>query len=50
MFNGEIAAELDPQKTTVNEIGLYMSGAKRMDLATHEVIFDSTKGSSSSHA
>ncbi len=49
MFNGEIVAELDPQKTTVNEIGLYMSGAKRMDLATHKVIFDSTKGSSSNN-
>ena len=35
MFNGEIVAELDPKKTNVNEIGLYMSGAKRMDLKTH---------------
>ncbi len=30
MFNGEIVASLDPKKTTVNEIGLYMSGSKRM--------------------
>jgi hypothetical protein len=37
-------AELDPKKTNVNEIGLYMSGAKRMDLATHKVIFDSMEG------
>ena len=33
MFNGEIVAELDPKKTNVNEIGLYMSGAKRMDMS-----------------
>lgn len=44
MFKGEIVAELDPKKTTVQEIGLYMSGAKRMDLATHKVVFDATKG------
>jgi ABC-type uncharacterized transport system ATPase subunit len=44
MFKGEIVAELDPKKTNVNEIGLYMSGAKRMDLATHKVIFDSMEG------
>lgn len=30
MFNGEIVASLDPKKTNVNEIGLYMSGSKRM--------------------
>lgn len=30
MYNGEIVAKLDPKKTNVNEIGLYMSGAKRM--------------------
>jgi len=30
MYNGEIVAELDPKKTNANEIGLYMSGAKRM--------------------
>jgi ABC-type uncharacterized transport system ATPase subunit len=37
MFKGEIVAELDPKKTTVQEIGLYMSGAKRMDLSqTHQ--------------
>ncbi len=30
MFNGEIVASLNPKKTNVNEIGLYMSGSKRM--------------------
>ena len=30
MYNGEIVGEFDPQKTNVNELGLYMSGAKRM--------------------
>ena len=30
MFEGEIVAELDPKQTTTNELGLYMSGAKRM--------------------
>lgn len=29
MYEGEIVGELDPKKTTVNELGLYMSGAKR---------------------
>lgn len=29
MFEGEIVAELDPKNTTVQELGLYMSGAKR---------------------
>ncbi|OHE40505.1 MAG: heme ABC transporter ATP-binding protein [Tenericutes bacterium GWF2_57_13] len=28
MFEGRIVAELDPQKTTFHEIGLYMSGSK----------------------
>lgn len=28
-YEGEIVANLDPKKTTVNEIGLYMSGSKR---------------------
>ena len=31
MHQGEIVAELDPKKTTLQELGLYMSGAKRMD-------------------
>ena len=29
MYEGEIVGELDPQTTTVQELGLYMSGAKR---------------------
>ena len=29
MYEGEIVAELDPKETTVEELGLYMSGAKR---------------------
>ena len=30
MYEGEIVGELDPKTTTVQELGLYMSGAKRM--------------------
>ena len=29
MYEGEIVGELDPKKTTVQEMGLYMAGAKR---------------------
>ena len=29
MYEGEIVGELDPKQTTVEELGLYMSGAKR---------------------
>ena len=29
MYEGEIVAEVDPKKITVQELGLYMSGAKR---------------------
>ena len=29
MYEGEIVGELDPKQTTVEEMGLYMSGAKR---------------------
>ena len=29
MYEGEIVGELDPKKTNVEELGLYMSGAKR---------------------
>ena len=28
--NGEIVGELDPKKTNVQELGLYMAGAKHM--------------------
>ncbi len=30
MYEGELVGELDPKTTTVQELGLYMSGAKRM--------------------
>jgi len=29
MYEGEIVGELDPKTTNVQELGLYMSGAKR---------------------
>ena len=29
MYEGEIVGEVDPKKTSVEELGLYMSGAKR---------------------
>jgi len=29
MYEGEIVGELNPKKTNVQELGLYMSGAKR---------------------
>jgi simple sugar transport system ATP-binding protein len=31
MYEGEIVGELDPAKTNAQELGLYMSGAKRTD-------------------
>ena len=31
MYEGEIVGELDPKKTTSEELGLYMAGAKRKD-------------------
>lgn len=31
MYEGEIVGELDPKKTTLDELGLYMSGAKRQE-------------------
>jgi len=31
MYEGEIVADVDPRKTNVQELGLYMSGAKRME-------------------
>ena len=33
MYEGEIVGELDPKKTTVEELGLYMAGAKRNEVA-----------------
>jgi simple sugar transport system ATP-binding protein len=29
MYEGEIVGEFDPKTTTVEELGLYMAGAKR---------------------
>ncbi|XMB73180.1 ABC transporter ATP-binding protein [Mycoplasmatota bacterium WC30] len=41
MYNGEIVAELDPQKTSQQEIGLYMVGAKVQEkFVKKEVIAD----------
>ncbi len=40
MYEGEIVGELDPKKTTVEELGLYMAGAKRnvfIDANTSEI-------------
>jgi simple sugar transport system ATP-binding protein len=31
MYEGEIVGEFDPKTTTVEELGLYMAGAKRMN-------------------
>ena len=31
MYGGEIVGEFDPKKTDVQQLGLYMAGAKRMD-------------------
>ena len=33
MYEGEIVGELDPKKTSVEELGLYMAGAKRKENA-----------------
>ena len=36
MYEGELVGELDPKTTTVEELGLYMSGAKRKEAGAHE--------------
>ena len=33
MYEGELVGELDPKKTTVEELGLYMAGAKRSEVS-----------------
>ncbi|MCR5418357.1 MAG: ABC transporter ATP-binding protein [Lachnospiraceae bacterium] len=33
MYEGEIVGEFDPKKTTREELGMYMSGAKRMEVS-----------------
>ncbi len=35
MYEGEIVGELDPKKTTVEELGLYMAGAKKQGKEAH---------------
>ena len=35
MYEGEIVGEFDPQKTTVQELGLYMAGAKKQPANTN---------------
>ena len=36
MYEGEIVGELDPKETNVQELGLYMAGAKRMQKGDEE--------------
>lgn len=36
MHSGEIVAEVKPKETTEQELGLYMSGAKKMEVKTYE--------------
>lgn len=36
MYEGEIVGELDPKKTTIQELGLYMAGAKRDNVKVTE--------------
>ena len=31
MYEGEIVGEFDPKEVSVNELGLYMAGAKRKE-------------------
>lgn len=44
MYEGEIVAELNPKETTVQELGLYMAGAKRQERFCKETVTaDSTE-------
>ena len=36
MYEGEIVAELRPKETNEKELGLYMSGAKKMEVTVHD--------------
>ena len=36
MYEGEIVGEFDPDQVTVEELGLYMTGAKRQEVKDHE--------------
>ncbi len=42
MYEGEIVGEFDPKTTTVQELGLYMAGARRQDQysATSQEVYD----------
>jgi len=40
MYDGEIVAELNPAKTTMNDLGLYMAGAKRQDFEVKKLVTD----------
>ncbi len=33
MYEGEIVGELDPAETTIQELGIYMAGSKRSEVA-----------------
>ncbi|HBG32996.1 MAG: heme ABC transporter ATP-binding protein [Tenericutes bacterium GWC2_39_45] len=37
MYEGRIVADLDPKNTTIEEIGLYMSGSKHMEVTNNEI-------------
>ena len=37
MYEGEIVGEFDPKKTTIQELGLYMTGAKRQQKKREEM-------------
>ena len=36
MYEGELVGEFDPEKVTVEELGLYMTGARRQEVKTDE--------------
>ena len=36
MYEGQIVAEVTPSTTTEQELGLYMSGAKRMEVKVND--------------
>ena len=36
MYGGEIVGEFDPKKTTAEELGLYMAGARRQNMKAKE--------------
>lgn len=36
IFEGEIVADLDPKKVTIQELGLYMAGSKKEEVNNHE--------------